>query len=530
MKTLKRSIIMLLFISLCISLNRAQAAPYGQQKAQASSSVAQDVSIIIEQEQVRFTAQKALAAMQLQIFDHAEQLVYDSGAVTEAELKWVVRQAGGETVRSGLYAYRLSVKEAGEETARVRRGYFIVDSFKDRYGKIERLWITTHDDGSASTEAITARKESATIDASAVSETESPRPAEAGAGKEELKERDKGLAAQAVNGTIGQIAKFTSATDLGDSVISEVNGKIGIGTGNPSSRLEIAAQDGLSITGYQPFLTLRDTNTGGKRGIIASGYGDLNFYPDSFLGQYPPVTIKNISGNVGIGTPDPGLYTRLQVVGNNTAINGYSPSGSGVLGSTSNGYAIYGSAGVNGYAAGFSGRVRVSGDLIPGDYGIYNLGQPPYYYWRAVYALNGTIQTSDARMKKEIADLRYGLRELMQLRPVSFEWKERGDGQQHLGLIAQETEKVIPEAVSREKNSDAPLGMNYTTLIPVVIKAIQEQQSSMTTLKNENEALQQRNTALQQQNADLDARLKALEQMMQQMTQQSRNQAQENRR
>lgn len=59
--------------------------------------------------------------------------------------------------------------------------------------------------------------------------------------------------------------------------------------------------------------------------------------------------------------------------------------------------------------------------------------------------------------------------------------------------------------------------MNYATLIPVVIKAIQEQQNTMTTLKNENETLQERNTTLQRQNADLEARLIALEQMVQQV-------------
>jgi hypothetical protein len=49
-------------------------------------------------------------------------MVYDSGAVTEPELTWVLRQANGETVKSGLYAYTLSIKEAGAADARVRRG------------------------------------------------------------------------------------------------------------------------------------------------------------------------------------------------------------------------------------------------------------------------------------------------------------------------------------------------------------------------------------------------------------------------
>jgi hypothetical protein len=154
------------------------------------------------------------------------------------------------------------------------------------------------------------------------------------------------------------------------------------------------------------------------------------------------------------------------------------------------------------------------------DLGFANTGRWRYLYVYTVHA--GDVyadefhQTSDARMKKGVNNLRYGLSELMQLRPVSFEWKDKSDGQQHLGFIAQETEQIIPEAVTRAANPDTPLSMNYTSLIPVVIKAIQEQQVTMTALKHENETLQQRNIALQRQNADLDARLMALEQMAQQ--------------
>jgi hypothetical protein len=84
--------------------------------------------------------------MQLQIFDQAGQLVYDSGAVTEAELTWALRPADGEAVKSGLYAYTLSVKEAGAEAARVRRGHFIVDRAVERGGKTDRVWITSQNE------------------------------------------------------------------------------------------------------------------------------------------------------------------------------------------------------------------------------------------------------------------------------------------------------------------------------------------------------------------------------------------------
>ncbi len=82
MKTTKYVIVMLLSISLYIPLTQAQPAPDTRQDVQTTNRVAQDVLIIIQQEQVRFTAQKAVEEMRLQIFDQAGQLVYDSGAVT----------------------------------------------------------------------------------------------------------------------------------------------------------------------------------------------------------------------------------------------------------------------------------------------------------------------------------------------------------------------------------------------------------------------------------------------------------------
>ena len=97
-----------------------------------------------------------------------------------------------------------------------------------------------------------------------------------------------------------------------------IAGNVGIGTNAPTSKLEIAAQDGLKISGFQPFLTLNDTNTN-ARSIIAGGNGDFGFYPNSFIGGTPAVLIKNSSGNVGIGTSSP--QAKLQIAGVGT--NGY---------------------------------------------------------------------------------------------------------------------------------------------------------------------------------------------------------------
>lgn len=121
-------------------------------------------------------------------------------------------------------------------------------------------------------------------------------------------------------------------------------------------------------------------------------------------------------------------------------------------------------------------RITETGTVQPGANGTQNLGSASLR-WAAVFAANGTIQTSDARLKTAVAGIGYGLREVLQLRPVRFQWKDAQPGRFHLGLIAQEAEQVIPELVERSDDPAAPLGMSYTSLTPVLIKAIQEQQA-----------------------------------------------------
>ncbi len=197
MKAPTRFIALLLCLSLCAPLTQAQPAPGRQQETQATNTSAQDVLIIIQQEQVRFTAQRAVAEMQLQIFDQAGQPVYDSGAVTGLELTWVLRQADGEAVKSGLYAYTLSIKEAGAETARVRRGHFIVDRAGERDGQTDRLWVTSQSESGVGTELTVARNEGETI-AGASATSEAPeregrrQGASRGGRRVERQERDKG--------------------------------------------------------------------------------------------------------------------------------------------------------------------------------------------------------------------------------------------------------------------------------------------------------------------------------------------------
>ena len=91
--------------------------------------------------------------------------------------------------------------------------------------------------------------------------------------------------------------------------------------------------------------------------------------------------------------------------------------------------------------------------------------------------LAGTLtQSSDIRLKKDIQDLEYGLNEVLALQPKSYHWKKHTSLRKSLGLIAQDVASVIPEIVHETEDDEKTLSISYIELIPVLIKAIREQQ------------------------------------------------------
>ncbi|MEY3444374.1 MAG: hypothetical protein RLZZ519_2655 [Bacteroidota bacterium] len=91
----------------------------------------------------------------------------------------------------------------------------------------------------------------------------------------------------------------------------------------------------------------------------------------------------------------------------------------------------------------------------------------------------GFVTVSSQRYKNNIAPLAYGLEKIMQLEPMSYHYNFEGDSntKKHIGLIAEEVLKLVPEAVAEEDGKC--LGLDYSSLVPVLINAIQEQQAQI---------------------------------------------------
>jgi hypothetical protein len=107
----------------------------------------------------------------------------------------------------------------------------------------------------------------------------------------------------------------------------------------------------------------------------------------------------------------------------------------------------------------------------------------------------GVGGASDERVKDDIVDLNYGLSSVMCLRPRTFKFK--GDcNKTHIGFVAQEVACVVPEFVVHDTSSDVNsifgnvtlndiyrLEMNGYVWSSLLVKAIQEQQCTINTLK-----------------------------------------------
>jgi hypothetical protein len=139
----------------------------------------------------------------------------------------------------------------------------------------------------------------------------------------------------------------------------------------------------------------------------------------------------------------------------------------------------------------------------------------------AIHALNGVINTSDEKEKTNIKPINYGLKEVLQLKPVSFFWKEEkidafkipnDKKKKQLGFIAQDLQTVLPEVVkdyqwkTYEENPNElvkekmqRLGVSYSEMIPVVAKAMQEQQLLIENLEKRKQLLKQKIDALKKQ-------------------------------
>jgi hypothetical protein len=99
--------------------------------------------------------------------------------------------------------------------------------------------------------------------------------------------------------------------------------------------------------------------------------------------------------------------------------------------------------------------------------------------------------TSDERKKDIKGELENAIDKIANWRTVYFNYKnDDQDSPKKVGLIAQDVQKTLPEAVSVEEDEIGTLQLRYTEIIPVLIKAIQELKSELDEAKTRIQALE----------------------------------------
>jgi hypothetical protein len=107
-----------------------------------------------------------------------------------------------------------------------------------------------------------------------------------------------------------------------------------------------------------------------------------------------------------------------------------------------------------------------------------------------IYATSTSISAiSDQTLKTNVRDLETGITEVMALKPRRFDWIN-GDATDVAGFIAQEVEQVLPELVDdylyshdEDGNNIIKKSLKMGDILPTLVKAIQEQQAIIESLK-----------------------------------------------
>lgn len=280
-----------------------------------------------------------------------------------------------------------------------------------------------------------------------------------------------------VSGTTNYVAKFTGASTVGNSQIFDDGTNIGIGTTTPSAKLELAGTRPITLSTSGNISARGDAGgwafrfgAFGSSGTDRGGFGFLgsaDALTNYWIGPSytsPHVTIL-ANGNVGIGTTAPG---RLLTVAASTPYIRIQDNDS--TGNTSFGYVEFtDSAGTRkGYVGdGSTGDSHIDLASDAGSVRAFSGANVCTYTSGASWSCS-----SDVRMKQDIQPLVGSLANIIKLQGVSYHWRDaRKSGRVHVGLIAQEVEKVYPQVVGE---NDGMKVLDYSGLIAPLIEAIKE--------------------------------------------------------
>jgi hypothetical protein len=268
-----------------------------------------------------------------------------------------------------------------------------------------------------------------------------------------------------------------SAYALTDRFFINKAGNVGVGTVTPGTNLHV---EGPTVS-YGQVRILSTSNSVGEASIH---FGRTNQTLEQrwTVGQ----GVASIGDSFGFytgGSPRMVLTTGGQVLFGTTSGTGITTGtsanqgvgiGGGVLEiQTNNNSNIYLSK-ATGYTSGDFTAHFVNGGYVGG---ISTNGSATNY-----------ATASDYRLKQDLKDFD-GITLINKIKTYDYEWKV--DNTRMFGVIAHELQEILPFAVTGEKDAERMQGVDYSKLIPVLVKSIQEQQTLIESLKSRIEILEQ---------------------------------------
>jgi hypothetical protein len=273
---------------------------------------------------------------------------------------------------------------------------------------------------------------------------------------------------------IGGIASVTQLNVSGVSTFT--NGPVLVGssssTGTASQPLQVTG--GAYVSGS---LGIGTTNPTSKLDVVGDG---------KFTGIVTATSFSGSGANLTGLVAGVGIATAGGTVGTGATFLNFRGSGISTV-TVSSGIAtinIEGGGGgvtiVNDTATNAT-RYVMFDDVTSGSVSSVNVSSTKLTFNPSTGTLSATVFTSlsDASKKTNVQPIKNSIEIVEQLEGVRFDWKDNKTPS--VGVIAQQVEKILPEVV--ETNTDGLKAVNYSGLIGVLIEAIKDQQREINILK-----------------------------------------------
>ena len=273
----------------------------------------------------------------------------------------------------------------------------------------------------------------------------------------------------------GVIANFKQGGS--SKVLIDNGGNVGIGTDSPGANLDVA--------GTAPVIRITNTTDPLGNGTV----GSFEFFTnDSSTGATRTVSSIVCDNQAGSSVPGGELVFKTSLGGSGSPVATEKmriTSGGNVLFGTQgtpNGTSVYGSGFIKGSNSRSTLNMATSSTILQAHLWFYNPNGAVGYIATTGSQTNYTT-TSDYRLKEDLKEFN-GLEMVSNISVYDYKWK--ADESRSYGVMAHELQEVLPDAVVGEKDAEEMQGVDYSKIVPLLIKSIQELTAKVERLEEKN--------------------------------------------